>query len=449
MIVVFPPSSVREEIVGYDAALQALTYVERAPTSVQGFWHSALVTVSARGERTRVALTTAVDEDRLRTTRDAAIFREIDGRVARSIAEARARLGGGGSILPAAELNAVTPAPRCVSAPLSAREFSIGDLGTVRLAPAADERSTRIQLSRDGRAGAAVDVPAVTVLEPRSGRSLSVPYNRVADARELPGTDKVALLLRSDVCTPEGVPAMVIGVLVDPPGDPPLTPLEHAELTEVEAMRVLAPRARRRTVDEVTGFYERNGARVVYDNAWRLPGVYDLLLVQFSRHERNLSPTITMSGHAPAHFALVRTSGRRPELVFQFSPSSSLSIEGVGQEAFSADLDGDGRPEVIVRARAQDGGEYLTVLRVTPSDINFAWAGEVNIDGRRGAVSQCCANNVVRRCAVGLDGRALILRCRHETYSGVGPDARLVSSRVRIERLRYNGGSASLEVMER
>lgn len=449
MIQVFPASAAREEIVGYDANLQAVTYVERAPSPVGGFAHVALVTVNARGERTRVALTTNVDEDRLRTSRDAGIFREIDARVARSITDARARLGGGGTVLPAIETNAPASAARCVSAPYAAREFTIGDLGVARVAPAADERSTRIQITRSGRTGAAVDVPAVSVMEARTGRALFVPYNRVADARELPGTDKIALLLRSDACTPEGVAPMVSAVLIDPPGDQPLAPLEHAELTDAEAMRALAPRARRRTVDEVSGFYERDGTRVVYDNAWRVPGAYDLLLVQFARHDRNMSPTIAMSGHAAAHYALVRTSGRRPELVFQFAPSVAHSFEGVGQEAFSADLDGDSRPEAIVRVRAQDGSEYVTVLRVSDHDLNFVWAGEVNIDGRRGGANQCCANNVVRRCAMGLDNRALVLRCRHDTFSGIGPEARLVTSRVRVERLRFNGGSGALEVMER
>lgn len=449
MIQPFPPSQVREEIVGYDVALQALTYVERTPTSVGGFSHSALITVNSRGERTRVALTTTVDEDRLRTSRDPQIFREIDARVVRSVTEARARLGGGGSILPASELNAPNPAPRCVSAPLSAREFSIGDLGVVRLAPTADERSTRIQLTRSGRSGNAVDVNAVAMVEGRSGRTLYIPYNRVADARELPGTDKVALLLRSDACTPEGAAPMVSAVLLDPPGDQPLAPLEHAELTEADVMRLLAPRARRRTVDEVSGWYERDRTRIVYDNAWRLPDSYNLLLVQFSRHPQSMSPTISMSGHAQAHYALVRTGGRRPELLFQFAPSVTGTYEGVGQEAFGADLDGDSRPEVIVRVRTQDGSEHITILRVSDRDLNFAWTGELNIDGRRGGVSNCCSNNVVRRCALGIEGRALIMRCRHETYSGVGSDARVVSSRVRIERLRYNGGSAALEVMER
>lgn len=449
MIQVFPASGAREEIVGYDANAQAVTYVERTPSAVGGFAHAALVTVNARGERTRITLTTNVDEDRLRTSRDPAIFREIDARVVRSIADARTRLGGGGSVLPATEVNPASGGARCVNAPYAARDFTVGDVGVVRLAPAADERSTRIQLSRSGRSGAAVDAPAVSVVEARTGRSLFVPYNRVADARELPGTDKIALLLRSDACTPEGVSTIVSAVLVDPPGDQPLAPLEHAELTDAEAMRVLAPRARRRTVDEVSGFFERDGTRVVYDNAWRVPGSHDLLLVQFSRHDRNMSPTIAMSGHAAAHYALVRTSGRRPELVFQFAPSVAHSFEGVGQEAFSADLDGDGRPEAIVRVRAQDGSEYVTVLRMSDHDLNFAWAGEVSIDGRRGGASQCCANNVVRRCAMGLDNRALVLRCRHDTYSAVGPDGRIVSSRVRVERLRYNGGSAALEVMER
>lgn len=449
MIQTFPPSAVREEIVGYDVSLQALTYVERTPTSVGGFSHSALITVNSRGERNRVTLTTTVDEDRLRTSRDGNIFREIDARVVRSVNEARARLGGGGSILPASEVNAANPAPRCMSAPLSAREFSIGDLGVVRLAPTPDERSTRIQLTRGGRSGSAVDVNAVAMVEGRSGRTLFIPYNRVADARELPGTDRVALLLRSDACTPEGAAPMVSAVLLDPPGDPPLAPLEHAELMEADAMRLLAPRARRRTVDEVSGWYERDRTRIVYDNAWRIPGSYDLLLVQFSRHIPSLSPTISMSGHAHAHYALVRTGGRRPQLVFQFAPSVTGTFEGVGQEAFGADLDGDGRGEVIVRVRTQDGSEHITILRTSDHDLNFAWAGELNIDGRRGGVSSCCSNNVVRRCTLGIDGRTLIMRCRHETYAGVASDARVVSSRVRIERLRYNGGSAALEVMER
>lgn len=448
MIQVFPPSVVREEIVGYDTVQQAVVYVERMPSAVGGFSHATLVTVTARNERTRVNLTTSVDVDRLRTSRDPVIFREIDARIQRSVADARLRLGGGGVVLPAAEVNAPTPSPRCVSAPFGTREFTVGDMGTVQLTPAQDERSTRVNFRRNGRNGVAVDVPAVGVIEPTTSRTLYVPYNRIADARELPGTDKIALLLRSDACTPESsVPAVSV-VLVDPPGDTPLAPLEHAELTDADAMRALAPRARRRTVDDVEGWYERR-TRVVYDNAWRVPGSYDLLLVQYSRHEESLPPTVSMSGHAPAHYALVRTGGRRPQVLFQFAPSVRAAFEGVGQEAFGADLDGDGRPEVIVRVRAQDGSEYATVLRVTEHDINFAWAGEVNVDGRRGGTSQCCANNMVRRCSIGVDNRALVLRCRHETYNGLGPDARLVTSRVRIERLRYNGGSASLEVMER
>lgn len=449
MIQPFPPSQVHEEIVGYDVVLQALTYVERTPSSIAGFSHTALVTVNGRGERNRVALTTTVDEERLRTSRDPQIFREIDARVVRSIQEARARLGGGGTMLPASELNAPIPAPRCVSAPLAPREFSIGDLGVVRLTPSADERSTRIQMTRSGRSGNAIDVNAVAMVEARTGPTLFIPYNRVADARELPGTDKIALLLRSDVCTPEGVTPMVTAILLDPPGDQPLVPLEHAELTEAEALRLLAPRARRRTIDEVSGWYERDRTRIVYDNAWHLPGSYDLLLVQFSRHPPSMSPTISMSGYAHAHYALVRTGGRRPVLLFQFAPSVAGTYEGVGQEAFGADLDGDSRPEAVIRVRTQDGSEYITVLRVSEQDLNFAWTGELNIDGRRGGVSNCCANNVVRRCSLGIEERALIMRCRHETYAGVGPDARLVSSRVRIERLRYNGGSAALEVMER
>jgi hypothetical protein len=448
MIQVFPPSAVREEIVGYDPVQQSLTYVERMPSAVGGFFNVSLVTVNARNDRTRVTLTTVVDVDRLRTSRDPGIFREIDARVQRSITDARARLGVG-AVLPAAELNAPGVAPRCVSAPYGTRSFSVGDLGTAQLTPSPDERSTRVVFRRNDRSGNALDVPAVSLIEPTTSRPLFAPYTRIADARELPGTDRVALLLRSDVCTPEGTSPAVTGVLVEPPMDQPLPPLEHAELTDVQAMRLLSPRARRRTVDEVEGWYERNGTRVVYDNAWRIRGSYDLLLVQYSRHERSLSPTISMTGHAPAHYALVRTSGSRPQMVFQFAPSVNGSYEGVGQEAFSADLDGDGRQEVLIRVRAQDGSEYVTVLRTSDHDLNFAWSGEVAIDGRRGGVSQCCANNVVRRCSVGLDNRTLVLRCRHETFSGIGPDARLVTSRVRIERLRYNGGSAALEVMER
>lgn len=445
----FPPSQAREEIVGYDGALGALTYVERTPTRVGGFAQTALIAVNTRGERNRIPLTTNVDEDRLRTSRDAGIFREIDARVVRSIAEARARLGGGGSVLPVSEVNPRSNPSQCVHAPYAAREFTLGDLGTVRLTVAPDERSTRIQVTRAGRSGTAVDIPAVAFTTGASGQQLFIPYNRVADARELPGTDRLAVLLRSDACTPEGVQSMVSGVLLDPPGDQPLPPLEHVELTEADVLRVIAPRARRRTIDEVSGWYDRDRTRVVYDNAWRVPGSYELAVVQFSRHPPSLSPTIAMSGHASAHYALFRTGGRRPEMIFQFAPSVTGVYEGISQEALGADLDGDGRPEVIIRARMQDDAEHLVVLRTSESDLNFAWTGEVNVDGRRGGVSQCCTNNVVRHCSVGLDGRSLILRCRHETYSGIGPEARVVSSRVRIERLRYNGGSAALEVMER
>jgi hypothetical protein len=444
----FSRSSVREEIVGFDAALQTLVYVERMPSGLAGFSHATLVSVSERNERSRVPLTTATDVERLRITRDPALFREIDGRIARAVDEARARLGAG-AVLPAVETDARVAAGRCASPPLSARTFAVGDVGVVRVTPSADERSSRLQFLRGSLGSNVVDVPSVSLVEPATGRAILAPYDRVADARELPGTDRIALLLRSDRCAPEGAHPVVTAALLEPPPDAPLPPLEHAEWTDSQALRLLAPRARRRTVDEVDGWFERNGTRVVYDNAWRVPNEPDLLLVQFSRHDRSLSPTVAMSGHAPSHFALARSRRGRWEMIFQFAPSVRGAYEGASQEATTADLDGDGRPEVFVRARAQDGSEYLTLLRVSPVDLQYVWSTEVAIDGRRGGASACCANNVTRRCRIGLDGRSLVLRCRHDTWSGTGPDARVVSSRVRIERVRYNGGTASIETSER
>ena len=47
MIRTFPPSGVRDEIVGYDRAGGTLTFVERVPTVVGGFSHVTLVSVGA------------------------------------------------------------------------------------------------------------------------------------------------------------------------------------------------------------------------------------------------------------------------------------------------------------------------------------------------------------------------------------------------------------------
>ncbi len=445
MIQTFPPSGVRDEIVGYDRAAGTLTFVERVPTVVGGFSHVTLVSVGTRDERTRVRLTTDVDLDRLRTQRDPAIFREIDARIVRSINDARGRMAPG-TMLPAAEQNA--SATRCVNAPFATRTFAIGDLGDAQVTPSADGRSTRVQFRRGSSGGNAVDIPSVAVSEPATGRMVWAPYTRVADVRELPSTRQLAVLLRSDVCVPEGTNVAVTAFLIDPPGDQPLPPAEHAELTDSEAMRMIAPRARRRTVDETEGWYER-GSRVVYDNAWRIAGASGMLVMQFSRHERNLSPMVAMSGHAHAHFALIDTNGRRPRLVFQFAPSVNSAYEGNSQEAYSADLNGDGRAEIIIRARTNDGSEYITVLRWTEEDLNLAWAGELSVDGRRGGLSHCCAANVVRRCQMGLDGRVLVFRCQHETYAGVGPDARVTQSRLRTERMTYNGGGMTVEINER
>jgi hypothetical protein len=444
----FPSSTVREEIVGFDGSSQTLVYVERMPSGLGGFSHATLVSVSERNERTRVPLTTVTDVERLRTSRDPAIFREIDARIARAVADARARLGVGAT-LAAIETEARPPGVRCVNPPYATRTFAIGHLGAVQITPSADERASRLQFRRGNNGSTAIDVPSITLVEPATGRAILAPYDRIADARELPGTDRIAVLLRSDRCTPDGAHPVVAAALIDPPPDAPLPPLERAEWTEAQAMRLLAPRARRRTVDEVDGWYERDGTRVVYDNAWRVPNEPELLLVQFSRHDRSLSPTVAMGGHAPSHFALARSRRGRWEIVFQFAPSVRGAYEGAAQEASSADLDGDGRPEVLVRARAHDGSEYLTLLRVSPVDLHFVWSAEVAIDGRRGGASACCAGNVTRRCRMGLDGAALVLRCRHDTWSGTGADAHVTVSRVREERVRYNGGTASIETSER
>lgn len=441
----FPPSTVRDEIVGYDRAAGTLTYVERVPTAVGGFSHVALVAVGAHDERTRIRLTTDVDFDRLRTQRDLGIFREIDARIVRSINDARTRMAPG-VMVPAMEQGST--AARCVNAPFATRTFAIGDLGEAVLTPSADGRTTRVQFRRGNNGGNAVDVPAVAVSEPSTGRMVWAPYTRIADVRELPGTHKLAVLLRSDACVPEGTNVAVSAMLIDPPGDQPVPSLEHAELTDAEAMRMIAPRARRRTVDETSGWFE-HGSRVVYDNAWRIQGAPGLLVMQFSRHEHNLSPAVAMSGHAHAHFALIDTNGRRPRLVFQFAPSVNSAYEGNSQEAYGADLNGDGRAEIIIRARTNDGSEYVTVLRWSPEDLNLAWAGELSVDGRRGGLSHCCAANVVRQCQMGLDGRVLVFRCQHETYSGMGPDARVTATHLRTERMTYNGGGMTVQINER
>ncbi|MDP3273590.1 MAG: hypothetical protein Q8Q09_00240 [Deltaproteobacteria bacterium] len=446
-----PPSQVREQIVGFNPSTHELTYVERMPTLLAGFAHINLVTIAPNVAPTRVRLTTEVDLSRVRTQlesqRQTSVFVEVENRVRASITAAAAQLTVG-TILPAIDSSARN-VTECLRAPFVMRSFHIGEIGDVEVQVSDDARNTAVRFRRpNGRMSEELTVPAVRMQDPRTSALSLAPYTRVSDARELPGTRAIALLLRSDACTPESVEPAVTAVLIEPPSDEPLTALEHTAITESVIIRLLSRRARRRTIDEISGWYDGR-TRVVFDNAWRLPGSADLVLVQWSRHTQDFSPLLAADGHGPAHFALVRMGGRRPELAFMYMPTNQSLYEGTSQEAFAMDMDGDARPEIVIRSRTTDGSEYATILRWTDVDIAVAWTGEINIDGRRGGVSRCCTSNMARRCNLGRDERTLVLRCRDETYAGLGPNAAIQRSLVHIERIRFNGGSTSVEVRER
>lgn len=437
------PQVAIEEILGWDPARGVMVYVERAPSGVAGFDHAALVEVArAGGPPRRVALTTDTDVAQVRgasaATR-AMVRSAIEARVLRDVAAARARLQAC-SLLPVS-LRGAAGAGSCRRAPFEPREFDVGEGIVGRVVVTPDATRVTVTLHASGRASPESELPSVTLTSAQG--TTQAPYDRIADAREIPGTDLIALLLRSDACTPEGtrVPARGLIVSAPPPPETPLRALVHAELAEVAVMRALAPRARRRTVDEVSGYFEGR-ARVVFDNAWVLPpeNGAERILVQFTRQSADLSPLVADAGQANTGFAIVtRGAGGRLRVIATLVPPFNENVfEGTGQEAFATDLDGDGRPEVIVRARHGRGDEVTTLLRVAGDRLQYVWRGISAADDRAAPLG---AQAQVRRCTVGVDNRTLVLRCIEETYPARAPAEAPPTTIVRVvQRVQWNGG---------
>ncbi|MEI8257842.1 MAG: hypothetical protein WCJ30_19375 [Deltaproteobacteria bacterium] len=237
----------------------------------------------------------------------------------------------------------------------------------------------------------------------------------------------------------------LVRVASPPYAERPLAPLVHAEFTESEVVRALSPRARRRTVDEISGWYDRT-ARVMFDNAWSLPAASgaDRILVQFTRVESDMPPPVVDAGQAYAQFALfTRTARGALRLVAQTSPPARDNVfQGTAQEAMSADLDGDGRPEIVVRSRYRPEGEIATVLRVSDDAVQFVWRGQTLLDERS---TQTATNPLWRRCETGVDGATLVLRCRTATYRpNAAPNDAPLSTGSLVQRLRWNGAIAAV-----
>jgi hypothetical protein len=435
-------ASLREEILGYDPARGVLAYVEHGPSPLAGFSHVTVVELAPGAPPRRIRLTTDEDVNQCRATRDASVATRtaIEARVARDLDAIRARYQQG-AVVPVSEHAPAGGA--CRIAPFAPREFALEQGPAVRVTVAPDGTRSTVALVAGERVGAATEVPAVTLTSGTT--TIRAPYDRVADARELPGTDAIAVLLRSDACTPEGarVPAIAVLVAAPPPPERPLAALPHAELSEAAVIHALARRARRRTLDEVSGWFEGR-TRVVFDNAWTLPSPGgERILVQYSRHDPDLSPLLADAGQAGARFALISREGGRLRVVAQLAPPAQENVfEGTGQEAYEADLDGDGRPEVVVRSRLRADGEVATVLRWTESDLQFIWRGTTGLDERAAPTG---AQAEVRRCTLGLDGQTLVSRCQVEMHRpNAAPDAMPLSRARLVQRIRWNGGALQI-----
>lgn len=430
----------REEILGFDPARHALLYVEHSPSGLAGFPHVTLVEIAPHVPPRRIRLTTDEDIRQIRGAGDAgtSVRSAIEARIQRDIDAARTRLQPG-SVIPVSERQRTNG---CRRAPFAPRDFSLEGVGIARVTVTTDGTGSTVSLSSDGREGPGTEVPAVTLTTTTT--TVRAPYDRVADVRELPGTDLFAVLLHSDACTPDNVPVPATAVLVAPPPPPerPLAPLTHAELSEAAVVRALARRARRRTVDETTGWYEGR-TRIVFDNAWILPSASgDRILVQYTRVDPELSPLLAEAGQAHALFALITQQRGRIRVLAQLAPPLNENVfEGTGQEAHSADLDGDGRPEIIVRARHRDG-EIATVLRWTDNDLQFVWRTNTQLDER---ALPTTTRAEVRRCTLGVDGHTLVSRCQVEYHRPGAPRDALPTARsLLVQRVQWNGGAVRI-----
>ncbi len=434
--------AVHEEILGVDPARGVLAYVERSPSPLTTFPTVAIVEVSRDGSVNRIRLTTDEDVAQCRATHDAPATRgAIDARVLRDIESARSRYRIG-SVLPVAQPLGAGP---CTRAPFARGQATLPDQLAITIEPTPDGASTHLVLTRNGRPGAPVDVPSVTLTQ---GATVTrAPYNRIADVRELPGSDDFAVLLRSDACTPEGqsVPVRAIRMAAPPYPERPLQPLTHVELSEADVIRAVAPQARRRVVEETSGWYVGR-ARIVFDNAWAVPGPGDeRILIQYTRVEPDMPPPTVEAGQAYAQFALAtRNSAGRIRVVHQLAPPTRDNVfEGTGQEAFLADLDGDGTTEAVVRARYRPDSEALSVIHVASDSLQYVWRGQTMLDER---TSQLATNANWRRCDVGLDGHQLVLRCRTAVYrpNAAASDEPVSRGRL-VQRIGWNGGIVAVD----
>ncbi len=434
-------NGIHEEILGVDLRRNVVAYVERSPTVLSTFSHVAIVEVASDGTMQRVRLTTDEDITQCRARDAGSTCAAVNARIQRDIDAARGRLQPA-SVLPVSQ---PLGSGSCVRAPFAASQASLPDGLAIRVEPAADGSTTRLTFSRNGRGAPPIDVPSVTVTQ--GGTQVRAPYDRIADVRELPNGENYAVLLRSDACTPEGqaVPVRLIRLAPPPYAERALQPLVHAEFTESEIVRALSPRARRRTVDETAGWYDRQ-TRIVFDNAWALPPTSgsERFLVQFTRVEPDMPPPIVDAGQAYAQFAIFTRNERGAlRVIAQISPAARDNVfEGNGQEAMTADLDGDGRAEIVVRARYRPDGEIATVLRVSDDAVQFVWRGQILLDERRAPTA---TNPTSRRCDMGVDGTTLVLRCRVATYrpNAAPNDPPLTAGRL-VQRLQWNGAIATV-----
>ncbi len=446
-VVTIAPFNVRERLLGWDPTRSTVTYVEVAPSGLAGFSHVTLADIGRDpGSDRRVRLTTDDDVVQFRASRDRNALRVIlEQRVERDIAAAAARLQAG-SVMPVSPRNRVSA---CVRAPFPPVDFDASGL-SVHVEPSFDGMRAVVRLVEQGRQGPPAEVPSVIVSS--GGQQVNAPFNRVADLRQVPGAPRYVALLASDACTPEGVrvPSRAVILEAPPPPERALTPLVHAELFEHQIMRDLAPRAQRRVVDEVSGWFEGR-TRTVFDNAWTLPGGGpDRVLIQFTRQDGNLPPDAIARGTAPTMFAVAERRGAGGiRLLSTLAPPTSEDVfQGNGQEAFQTDIDGDGTPEIVVRSRYGPIGEVTTVLHYASDHLQFVWRTTTLLDERSGPALRPQAE--VRRCNVGEHQRALVVRCNIERYpAGAGRDAQPVAREQLIQRLQWNGGSATVSTERR
>src|SRR5262249_40365143 len=152
-------------------------------------------------------------------------------------------------------------------------------------------------------------------------------------------------------------------------------------------------------------------------------------------------PSAIDAGTAAARFALLEPRGRELRVVSQLVPPPGENVfEGTGVEAYATDLDGDGRPEVVVRARYQPGGEVPTLLQNAEQALQCLWRATTAADERAGGTA---AQPEVRRCTVGEDaGPTLVVRCEIERYAvGAARDSQPLSRARLVQRVRFNGGA--------